>query len=43
MNILKRQLALLLVLAMTLTMLPEEELLLGEKMSVTNLLIERGN
>ena len=28
---------------MTLTMLPEEELLLGEKMSVTNLLIERGN
>ena len=28
---------------LTLTMLPEEELLLGEKMSVTNLLIERGN
>ena len=26
-----------------LTMLPEEELLLGEKMSVTNLLVERGN
>ena len=28
---------------MTLSMLPEEELLLGEHMSVTNLLIERGN
>ena len=28
---------------MTLAMLPEEELLLGEHMSVTNLLIERGN
>ena len=29
--------------ALTLTMLPEEELLVGERMSVTNLLIERGN
>ena len=28
---------------LTLTMLPEEELVLGERMSVTNLLIERGN
>lgn len=29
--------------AMTLTMIPEEEILLGERMSVTNLRIERGN
>ena len=29
--------------ALTLAMLPEEELLVGERMSVTNLLIERGN
>lgn len=28
---------------LTLTMLPEEELTLGERMSVTNLLVERGN
>ena len=27
----------------TLTMLPEEEMFLGERMSVTNLLVERGN
>ena len=27
----------------TLTMLPEEEMLLGERMSVTNLMVERGN
>ena len=30
-------------MSITLTMIPEEELLLGEKMSVTNLLVERGN
>lgn len=30
-------------MTLTLTMLPEEELTLGERMSVTNLLIERGN
>ena len=30
-------------MSMTLQMLPEEELLLGEHMSVTNLLVERGN
>ena len=30
-------------MSITLTMIPEEELLLGEKMSVTNLLVERGS
>jgi hypothetical protein len=30
-------------MSLTLTMQPEEELLLGEHMSVTNLLVERGN
>ena len=30
-------------MSITLTMIPEEELLLGEKMSVTNLLVEMGN
>ena len=28
---------------LTLTMIPDEELILGEHMSVTNLLVERGN